>query len=662
MSGVKKVKKKKTLGIFHAAVNNATEAVYGFVKKSFIGKFFRSGDKLSALVSESLILSLLLRTRTYIREKLKRRPKKVIGTEEFGRSVGIYNEASFRHPLKNRIIGSVENSVVVGAFRSLAWKFVTLPMMSVGIFFMALGISVTATQAITLFLSDNPVSEILTLGQGIIVLLFSLPALTTRDESVYNCMRESLFGRFIMFSVMGCSREKPQTEKSENQFGFVLFCLGFLLGLLSFRFSVLSIFLIILVAICTVRIFIVPEFGILVLMFFAPLFSLAENPPLLCSVTVLYISICFFIKAVVGKRSVKFTFLDFWVLLFAILMLSSAQSARLFGDSLSASLINVSFILGYFVIKNTVRSKKWFDRCINAFLASSLYVAVIALSQAITNLSMHNQSVFNSEHTLAWYMTAAFIVSMSKALSVPRYRFLYFSLMVINLAALFASGSIFAALILSATVVVFFMVYSHRTVAVILLLILLIPVVSCLVSGSEVSSFISYVTYSDVSQSYKVGVWSVSLKMIKDHLWFGIGMGEEVFRSVFSSYTSSEMQIPNNSMSLLLQLILQIGLFGLLFFAAVIIILSIQTFTVYCKAGADKESRTCTLGLFFAIAALSVGGIFVYVWEEAAISLTFWTLLGLTEAVRQMAENSAKQEYDYLESISSDITIDFLGA
>lgn len=654
-----KEKKKRPFGIFHAAVNAVTEAVYGFVGKSFIGKFFKSGDKMSDLVSESLLLNLLIKAKSYLKDKFKRRPKKVIGTEEFGRSVGIYNEASVKYPLKSRIIGSVENSVVVGALRSLLWKLVTVPMMSLGIFLLALGISVTVTQAVALFVSDTPVTSILTLGEGIIVLLFSLPALINREESVYDCVRGSLSGSFIMFSVMGCGHEKPEVSKSGHQFGIVLFCIGFFCGILTFKFSLLSIFIFMLAALCAVRIFYVPEFGVLLLLLLMPLFSLTEDPAALCAWTVIYVCVCFFIKAIIGKRSVEFTFIDFWVLLFGVIVLSASNSARTFGDSMSAALMNVSFMLGYFVIKNLIRSKKWVDRCINAFLASSLYVAIYALVQAVLTLDLHCKSVFSSQHTLAWFMIAAFVVSMAKGISSEKYKVVYFTLMAFQMAALFASGSIFALLILAAAVVVFFTIYSRRTVAVILLLILLVPVISCLVSGSDVSNFITYVTYSDVSQSYKVEVWGVSFDMIKDHLWFGIGMGNDVFKAAFASYSAAEMPVPSNSMSLLLQLVLQIGLFGVLFFAAILIILAVRIFTVYCKKGADRGQGICSLGIFMALGAMMVSGIFAYVWEEPMICLMFWVLTGLAESVSEIADSSARPEFDYLESISSDITIGF---
>ena len=661
VSMAQKQKKKKAFGIFHAAVNTVTDAIYSFVKKSFIGKFFRSGDRLSALVKESVLIGFILKAAGYVKDKLKRRPKRVVGTEEFGRNVGIYNEASVKYPLKTRITGAIESSFLVNAFKSLLLRLVALPMMSVGIFLLAFGMSVTATQAITLFLSQTPLSAILTLGQGIIVLLFSLPALMNRDQTVYDCLRGGIFGSFLIFSVMGCSHEKQDIKKSDNQFGVLLFCLGLLCGILTFRFSVVSILLFLLILICAVRVFFVPEFGVLLLIFIAPLYSLTDDPALFCALTVTYVGVCYFIKAAMGKRTIGFTFLDFWVLLIALLTVFSVQNTSLFKDSLMSSLVSISFMLAYFVIKNLIKSKEWVERSVNAFLASSLYVAIFALIQSISTLSLYTEGVFASEHTLAWYMSAAFIVSMSKALSSAKYKPWYLILMILQLACVFVSGSVFAMLVLAAAVVAFFMIYSRKTVAIILLLILLIPVVSCLVSGSDVSKFITFVTYSDVSQSYKVQVWGISLKVIRDHLIFGIGTGQDVFMAAFSSYTSSELPVPANSMSLLLQILLQIGIFGSLFFAAVLIIYAVRTFTVYCKKRADKEYRICSLGIFFAICAMMVSGVFTYVWEEPIICLMFWVLLGLSESMTRIADMSTKQHYDYLESISSDVTIPFGG-
>ena len=659
LSKENKSRKTETYGIVEAAVKKGSDTVYCRVGSSAVGRFFKGADSVDNKVSRSYIFHLIRKAGGYFREKFRKTPKKVMGTEELGNTVGIYNEDTIGRSVKKRFRRSVESSIIVRTIGRTVNGIISLPVMSLGIFLLALGISVTAIQAVKLFTAEAPVPVIITMGQGILILLSSLPALLNREESIYDCVRSGLLGSFVMFSLMGAEKERPALSGTKNYFGVASFLLGVLSGALTLKYDVLFIFLIYAVLICAVRIIYMPEFGIVCLLSVLPLVSLSPDPALAASLGVIYIAICFFGKAAVGKRSFSFKFGDFFVIMYALVLVFTSAGRNAGSDTGRELLITLSFILGYFVACNLIVSVKWVKACVNAFIASSYFAALISVAQAIVHRRIYTDSVFGDQMACAVYIGVGCAVTLAKMLSLSCNKRIYFFLFIVQYAALVLSGSRLSVIILTLCLLAFMIVRSRKTVGALLLGVLLIPLISCFVSAQDVGTFYELLTFRAPSQEYKVQVWRVTVQMISDNFVQGIGLGKETFSRLFEYYAHGSTLQAHNSMSLALQMLVQSGIVGFVFFGGINIHHAVRCFTFYTKRESDPAVRVYSVGILYAFAYMFLLGVFANVWLSPLNHLLFWLLLGLSSSCNEIARQSSEKEYDYLEENSTDISIAF---
>ena len=76
--------KTKNHGLFITGVTFVINAIYVFLINSKLGKMFTGADYVNSMISTSYILSLFKRMKNYVRDKFRKQPKKMVGTENFG--------------------------------------------------------------------------------------------------------------------------------------------------------------------------------------------------------------------------------------------------------------------------------------------------------------------------------------------------------------------------------------------------------------------------------------------------------------------------------------------------------------------------------------------------------------------------------------------------
>ena len=650
-------KKIKRSGLIATAVNSVTDKLYSAVKRSVVGRFLRSADYLKNKTSQSLILNFFAGVNSYVKDKLKKQPKKVVGTEELGSSVAIYNEDTIRRTFKKRFRSAVESSIVLNGFHRIVIALLSLPVMSLGIYMLAFGMAVTAVQAYELFAADPTANGIVVLGEGLLILLLSLPALLNRDESIYDCFGSSLFGNFIMFSVMGAEKVRPRLTSTDKHYGFVMFMLGVLSGALTLRYSITVILVGLVIAVCALRAVYMPEFGVVCIIGALPFYSFLDDPCLAMSVSVLYVFLCYVAKATVGKRSFFFGFVDFFVLMFGLTaFITSVGRGQ---GSLEGVLVLLIFIIGYFAVRNIIVSAKWVERCLVAFVASSYVVSVVAIIQWLAERIGVSFVTVYDDVSLASYVGVAFLVTLSRAFTADRYKNSTVMVLLVQIAAMLVSGSRIAAVILVISVIGFMLVKTRKTVSFLLLTLFLIPVAYCVFSAGNMDQLLTLISFKAPSQEAKITVWRVSCEIIEDYLFHGIGMSDEYFASLFSHYCDLPMLYAENSRSLLLHMLVQTGLIGSCLFAVINVVQGVVSFSAYCKPESDKRFSVCAIGITFALIYMMLYGVLEYVWADKSIILLFWLLLGLSASCSTLANRSANKEYDYLEETSTDVSIVF---
>ena len=127
---------------------------------------------------------------------------------------------------------------------------------------------------------------------------------------------------------------------------------------------------------------------------------------------------------------------------------------------------------------------------------------------------------------------------------------------------------------------------------------------------------------------YRVYTWKGSAGIIKDYFWSGIGYGTETFRELYPMYAYAGIEAAAHSHSLFLQILIGMGIGGLICFALIIFFYSQKSFG-YLRAPSDKKSFMRTVAALTAVIALMIMGIFDYVWYNYRIFFLFWIVMAI---------------------------------
>ena len=118
------------------------------------------------------------------------------------------------------------------------------------------------------------------------------------------------------------------------------------------------------------------------------------------------------------------------------------------------------------------------------------------------------------------------------------------------------------------------------------------------------------------------------MNMIKDYFWGGIGYGAESFSEIYPQYAYAGMESAAHSHSLFLQILLGVGIGGLVCFILILVFYTQKSFE-YLKEPSDKLSFMRTVSAMTAVVALTIMGIFDYVWYNNRIFFLFWVVMAI---------------------------------
>ena len=650
-----KVKREKRKGFFGSAVDFLADKIYGFFENSPIGAFFTGGDRFNATLDDSFIHRFYVGIKGKVSRKFKKEPKKAGISDDLGDGVGIFNESTVGTSVKTKINRAFGSSVLLNAINGFFARLVSLPVMSYGLFLLSFGISVTATQAIKLFTADFPARTVFTLAQGMLILMISIPAFMTREESITECFSRSIIGSFILYDVMGVRKERKYPEKGDARIGALLFMTGVVLGVLSYYCSPGAILLSAVILIFAIRTVYVPELGVLLGIVLIPFVKLTANPALVCFIYSIFLFVCFILKFIAGKRSADFTFTDFLVVLFAIICTTTSWASR---NGRNTALLYISFMLTYYVVRNLIRSAKWEECCVNAWIISSCAVSLAAIAEVVIEKSIYVTSVFDAQTELAWYLCVAVVITAAKIFKSEKHKPFYAGALAVQIFAMLGSGTWLVLIVTCFALIFFSMVCSRKTIGALIVILVAVPFVSCFISGVHMADFWRLVAFRDPSQAYKVEIWNISSRIAGDHILIGTGLGKDTFGSVFAGY-APEGITSQSSMSLVLQLLIQLGIVGVMFFASVIVAVSVKAFTLYGKYGSGSSHAVYGAAYLTAVLSLSLLGIFYDIWDSEPIALMFWMLLGCCFSCAKCAELKDNYDRNMLDDYSADMSISY---
>ncbi len=396
------------------------------------------------------------------------------------------------------------------------------------------------------------------------------------------------------------------------------------------------------------------EVGVFAAVFFAPLLPTMAMAglALLCIASLI-------IRALTTKKFVwKFDAVGLLIVAMLALYLISGVLSFAPESSLKIFAIYFVFMAFYFVITNTVKSKKQFFDLLTVFAISGFCVCAYGIAQYVfgwdiaqswldegmfSELKMRIYSTLGNPNVLGEYIllvipiTAALFFTNKKALP----RLLYAAIFCVDFAALILTMSrgCWIGFMASAAVFITFAAGKLWGLALIAL-----PILPFIIPESIISRFTSIGNMKDSSTSYRVYIWMGTLALLKDFFVSGIGMGSDAFTEVYPFYSYNAVVAPH-SHNLFLQITVELGIVG----TAVFLLLLFFFFKKICSAhrpagGKGAPVATALVAIASAVSGFLLQGMFDNCFYNYRVFMIFWMVIALGSVGVNIAKENCKIE------------------
>ncbi len=513
----------------------------------------------------------------------------------------------FFRPVKRNISKLVSQSFLLekinGYFKG--WLYTKLSVY--GLFSITSGIGFVLLQLLKVYGMGIGKLSFLDMFISLMLIAVSIPLIISH-ASLNEAVCESKSARWLLFEWLGCKKEAFEQQSLQKSHTRTALPLGVIFCVLSWWVRPIILFAFIGVIVLALTIFYIPETGIVSLVFLLPFLSARR-----LSMLIVYITVCFLMKYIRGKRTVKFDPMATAVLAFSLLMLPNTQR---FWQGLLGVCI-------FFLVINLIKSKKWISRTLTSlvfsFFLSVFYglASYISAKLGIDYLTfvfratddMGMQSLFGSAEIFASYIVTVLpliaVAKNKKANSV-----ISFFAVIAGVVCLFLTREYRAWISILFGVVLFFVFYGKKTLAFIGIMLCTLPVV-----------------FINLPKSFFERMFDSS---ITDHLH------EALFGDVNG----------------------HIDIFYILavFLFALVLLLCLQKSITFFSDGCSIEGRKVSLGAMAGVTAFIVMGQNIVIAADFKLLLIFWLLLGLASCVCETERsNAVYNEYDKFDYSEGDL-------
>ncbi|MBQ7820685.1 MAG: O-antigen ligase family protein [Clostridia bacterium] len=548
-------------------------------------------------------------------------------------------------PCKQAIARSIEQSMILGKLSDLLNSLLYCKQKLYGVFFVSLGLYIEVAFIIktALFIVEIKDIDFTPAVIGLILLIMSLPLLFS-NKTLAESLKESRIMSFVIFNIIGANPESFSKDIKCGDRMYIPFIVGMLLGLCSFVLPPLFIVIGLIALIMAIAVLIIPEFGVFLIVTFAPF-----APTMLLAGLTLYVTFCFVIKLLCGRRSITFSLNDFMISAFMLLTLLGGIVSPNVTGSIQPALIYTVFLCGYFLCANLIRTKEWLTKCLYGVGISLFLVSVYGVLQYVfgfgastwhdeemfSDISGRVVSTFENPNVLAEYLImfiplafAMIIVSSKREMKAAA--MVTFAVSVVCLVFTWSRGAwlgfIFGMLL-------FLLMYSKKILAALFGCVALIPALPFVLPESITNRLLSIGDLADSSTSYRVHIWTGVTEMLKDYWFTGIGTGLPAFSQVYPKYALSGIEGAPHSHNLFLQIITEHGVIALIIFFMIILLYVQSVFTF--KRFETRKTKLIVSAMMCGILAVLLQGLTDYIWYNYRVYLIFWLVIGLTAATRR---------------------------
>lgn len=355
----------------------------------------------------------------------------------------------------------------------------------------------------------------------------------------------------------------------------------------------------------------------------------------------------------------KFDGIGFFVLIFIVVYFVAALTSFAVIKSFSIWAVYFAFMTMYFVIINSVNSKKTLINLLICFVLSGFLVCLYGLMQYVfgwdtaqawmdeemfSDIKMRIYSTLGNPNVLGEYILLVLPVSIGlmwtrkDAVS----KIVYAGISAIMFAALILTFSrgCWVGLLIAAAVFVTFAAGKLWGLGLVAL-----PVLPMVLPESILNRFLSIGNMEDSSTSYRVYIWMGTLAMMKDFWVSGIGMGQEAFTQVYPFYSYNGIVAPH-SHNLFLQILVESGIAGIAVFLLIAFFFFRRMMTGYQYGGKGSELSTIITAVSAGVCGFLVQGMFDNCFYNYRVMLVFWCVIAMGRACVYVAKQRSEQTND----------------
>ncbi|MBR2972169.1 MAG: O-antigen ligase family protein [Clostridia bacterium] len=534
-----------------------------------------------------------------------------------------------------------------------------------GTFLCVFGVLSLVIHYIKDYISAYTVIPLEVVMMGVAFSLLSIPFFIS-DKPLSVALQNNPITDFIFFEFF-CIRRMHKNDSVRGISPIFGVILGVMFAILGAIVPLWTVALGLAVAVYLFLTFLSPEFSFFSIFIIMPYLSFDTKGIFLAALVAVTL-ISYGRKVLLGKRVYYFEQYDLnlFVMLFCILISGIFLKGM---DSFVSSVVMILLGMGYVLASSLVTNRRLADCLINAVIISSIPVSVIAISESIYNIVKDGfasfegaTATFDKPYTLAIFLIvslsfSAYFVDVRRKKAA---KMLYAFTMLINFAALFFTMSFwaFGAMLIGALA---FLVQKMRHGAGITLFALSIIVYGLLFVPHEyIAAIASEDIVNSLGLSDSMSRWHTSLLMLKEHVFLGVGIGEESFLTEIANYSANYDY--HNSGNFLLEIACEAGIISL---AAFILIYVVRVrhrsiYQPYVKNSSVSKISGYTTSI---TVMLMVYGAFNYIWADMTMYYLFWCVFGLGSASLRVAKGEFDDRVAYFsdgsaeDSSSIDISI-----
>ena len=353
----------------------------------------------------------------------------------------------------------------------------------------------------------------------------------------------------------------------------------------------------------------------------------------------------------------RYTPINAWIIVFMLIYAFSALASMSIATSLQIAMLVISFILFYFVIINSITSRKQLDIMQLLFVGIGLLIAIYGIYQYLfagtfasssfvdkemfTDITTRVSGTFDNPNVMGEYLLLVIPIALtylwkSKGKLPKIIALISVGIMLISLALTYSRGCYLG---IAACVGIFLLLINIKFILAFLLGILAMPFV---LPASIMNRLTSIGNTGDSSTSYRISIWEGAIDMIKDYWYRPIGQGTIAFNQIYPLYSYSGVGAQHTH-NLFLQLIIETGILGIISFVG-ILFKFYQTLCHGVKICKDKILSIQIIAFISGITGFLIQSIFDNTWYNNRIILIFWTFIGLAMATRNLVERTGKSE------------------